>query len=92
MIDQLSILLMHPLRHTNNAFLLSNDRLAKITTNKIREAFELLDNCVSTLRKFECSTGTIPSCPLFQADEAKTVRAKLNKTPKRPAGTDTSGG
>jgi hypothetical protein len=66
MIDQLSILLMHPLHHTKNAFLLSNDRLAKITTDKIREAFELLDNCVSTLLKFECGTGTIPSCPLLK--------------------------
>ena len=46
---------------------------------------------MSTLRKFECSTGTIPSCPLFQANDAKTARAKLDKTPKRPAGTDTSG-
>ena len=91
MIDQLSILLLHLLCHTNNACLLSNDRLTKIATDKIGEEFELLANCVSTLRKVECGMGTIPSCPLFQAGEAKTARAKLDKTPKRPAGTDTSG-
>jgi hypothetical protein len=46
---------------------------------------------VSTLRKFECGTGTIPSCPLLQADEAKVARTKLDKTSTRPTGTDASG-
>ena len=46
---------------------------------------------MSTLNKFKCGTGTVPSCPLLQANEAKAVRAKLDKTPKRPTGTDTSG-
>lgn len=91
MIDQLSILLMHPLCHTKNDFLLSNDRLTEIAMDKIRKAFELLNDCVSPLHKFECGTVTIPSCPLLQADEAKAARTKLNKTTKRPAGTNTSG-
>ena len=39
MIDQLSILLTHPLHHTKNAFLLSNDMLTEIATEMIREAF-----------------------------------------------------
>jgi hypothetical protein len=90
MLDQLSILLTHLLCHTKNVFLLSNDRLAKIATDKICKTFKLLNNYVSTLDKLECDTGTIPSCPLFQADEAEAARTKLNKTSKRPAGTDTS--
>jgi hypothetical protein len=91
MLDQLSILLTYPLRHTKNTFLLANDRLRKVATDKFLEAFELLDDCVSTLRKFECGTGTIPSCPLLQAEEAKSTKSKLDKAAKRPAVTDTYG-
>jgi hypothetical protein len=82
MLDQLSILLTHPLRHTKNTFLLTSGKLHEINSDKFLEAFELLDNCVSTLRKFECGTGTIPSCPLLMADKAKTARAKGDKAPK----------
>ena len=53
MLDELSILLTYPLRHTKNAFLLTNHRLDKIATDKFHKAFKLLDDCVSTLRKFE---------------------------------------
>ena len=91
MLDQLSILLTHPLRHTKNLYLLTNDRISEIATDKFTEAFELLEDCVSTLRKFECGTGTIPSCPLLQADEAKTAKAKLDKGAKRSTGNDNAG-
>jgi hypothetical protein len=91
MLDQLSILLTHPLRHTKNLYLLTNDRISEIATDKFTEAFELLEDCVSTLRKFECGTGTIPSCPLLQADEAKAAKAKLDKGAKRVTGKDTAG-
>ncbi|KAL3803843.1 hypothetical protein HJC23_004005 [Cyclotella cryptica] len=91
MLDQLSILLTHPLRHTKNTYLLANDRIAEIATDKFVEAFELLDNCVSMLRKFECGTGTIPSCPLLQADEAKTTKSKLDKSAKRATSIDNAG-
>jgi hypothetical protein len=90
MLDQLSILLTHPLRHVKNAFLVANDRLLEVATDKLIEAFELLGDCVSTLRKFECGTGTIPSCPLVKANEAKAAKAKLDKAPKRSAGTTLS--
>ena len=90
MLDQLSILITHPLRHTKNTFLLANGKINEIASDKFTEAFELLDDCVSTLRKFECGTGTIPSCPLLMADEAKTARSKLDKAPKRTAGLDSS--
>jgi hypothetical protein len=49
MLDQLSILLTHPLRHTKNTFLLASGRLHKITTDKFHEAFKLLVDCISTL-------------------------------------------
>jgi hypothetical protein len=88
MIDQLSILLTHPLHHTNNAFLLANDRLHEVATEKFQEAFELLDDCISMLQKFECGTGTIPFCPLLQANEAKATKAKLDKAPKGATGAD----
>ena len=91
MLDQLSILLTHPLRHTKNAYLLSNNRISEIATDKFVEAFELLDDCVSTLRKFECGTGTIPSCPLLQADEAKAAKARVDRAPKRTASNDNAG-
>jgi hypothetical protein len=82
MLDQLSILLTHPLRQTKNTYLLANDRLSEIAPDKYVEAFELLDDCVGILRKFECGTGTIPSCPLLRADEAKIAEVKLDKAPK----------
>jgi hypothetical protein len=91
MLDQLSILLTHPLCHAKNAFLVANDRLSKVASDKFVEAFELLHNYVSTLRKFESGTGTIPSCPLLQADEAKATKAKLDKVPKCTAGHDPLG-
>jgi hypothetical protein len=91
MLDQLSILLTHPLCHAKNAFIIANDRLSEVTSDKFIEAFELLDDCVSTLRKFECSMGTIPSCPLLQANKAKTAKAKLDKAPKRSASNDHDG-
>ena len=91
MLDQLSILLTHPLRYAKNAFLVTNDRLSEVASDKFVEAFELLDDCVSTLRKFESGTGTIPSCPLLQADEAKVAKAKLDKMPKRTASLDPHG-
>jgi len=82
MLDQLSILLTHPLRHTKNTFLLASGKLHEITSDKFHEAFELLDDCVSTLCKFECGTSTIPSCPLLMADEAKAAKAKVDKASK----------
>jgi hypothetical protein len=91
MLDQLSILLTHPLRHMRNAFLVANDRLSEVASDKFIKAFDLLDNCISTLRKFECGMGTIPSCPLLQADEAKTTKAKLDKGPKHTASHDQPG-
>jgi hypothetical protein len=91
MLDQLSILLTHPLRYAKNAFLVTNDRLSEVTSDKFVKAFKLLDDCVSTLRKFESGMGTSPSCPLLQADEAKAAKAKLDKTPKRTAGLDPHG-
>jgi hypothetical protein len=90
MLDQLSILLTHPFCQTKNTYLLANDRLSEIASDKYVEAFELLDDCVGILRKFECGTGTIPSCPLLQADEAKVAKAKLDKAPKRTTGVDTT--
>jgi hypothetical protein len=91
MLDQLSILLTHPLCHAKNAFLVANNRLSKIALDKFIEAFELLDDCMSTLRKFESGTGTIPSCPLLQADEAKAAKAKLDKVTKCTADHDPLG-
>jgi hypothetical protein len=91
MLDQLSILLTHPLRHTKNTFLLASGKLHEIATDKFHEAFELLDDCISTLRKFKCGTGTIPSCPLLMANEAKAAKAKIDKAPECNAGPDTFG-
>jgi hypothetical protein len=88
---QLSILLTHPLCYAKNTFLVTNGRLSKVASDKFVEAFELLDNCVSTLRKFESGTGTIPSCPLLQADKAKAAKTKPDKTPKRHTGHDPHG-
>jgi hypothetical protein len=61
MLDQLSILLTHPLCHMKNTFLLANNRLHEIASDKFIEAFELLDDCISNLHKFECGTGTARS-------------------------------
>jgi hypothetical protein len=88
MLNQLSILLTHPLCHAKNAFLVANNMLSEVAPDKFAEVFELLDDCVSTLHKFESGTGTIPSCPLLQADEAKATKAKLDKAPKCSAGHD----
>jgi hypothetical protein len=90
MLDQLSTLLTHPLRHTKNTFLLTSGKLHEIASDKFHEAFELLDDHISTLRKFECDTGTISSCPLVMADEAKAAKAKVDKAPKRNTGFDAS--
>jgi hypothetical protein len=91
MLDQLSILLTHPFHHTKNIFLLTSGELHEIATDKFHEAFELLDDCISTLHKFECSTGVIPSCPLLLADKTRAAKAKVNKAPKRNAGPDMPG-
>jgi hypothetical protein len=91
MLDQLSILLPHPLHYPKNTFLVTNDRLSEVASDKFVKAFKLLVDCVSTLRKFESGTGTIPSCPLLQADEAKAAKAKMEKTPKCTAGLDPHG-
>jgi hypothetical protein len=91
MLDQLSILLTHPLCHAKNPLLIANNRLSNVTSDKFIETFELLNDCVSTLCKFESGTGTIPSCPLLQADEAKATKAKLDKAPKRTASHDPLG-
>jgi hypothetical protein len=91
MLNQLSILLTHPLCHAKNAFLISNDRLSNVTSDKFVAAFELLDDIISTLGKFECGTVTIPSCPILQANEAKAAKAKLDKAPKHTAGHNQSG-
>ena len=90
MLDQLSILLTHLLCHTKNTFILANVRLHKVTTDKFQEAFELLNDCISTFCTLECGTGTIPSCLTLQAKEAKATKSKLDKVPKRPAATDLS--
>jgi len=87
MLDQLSILLTHPFRHTKNASLVAQDNINDIATNKFIEAFDLLDNCVSTLCKFKSGTGTIPSCPLLQADKLKQAKSKLDQL-KRAAPVD----
>lgn len=47
--------------------------------DKFQEAFDILDDCINTLRKFECGTGTLPSCPLLQADELKYSKIKQDK-------------
>jgi hypothetical protein len=91
MLDQLSILLTHPLHHAKNVFLVANDRLSEVASDNYVKAFELLDDCVSTLRKCKSGTGTIPSCPLLQADKAKAAKAKLKKVPKCTAGHDPLG-
>ena len=44
MINQLSILLAHPFRHTRNTFLVAQDKIDVIATNKFMEAFDLLNN------------------------------------------------
>jgi hypothetical protein len=62
-----------------------------VGNDKFVKTFELLADCISTLHKFECGTGTIPSCPLLQAHEAKATKAKLNKAPKHTAGHGPSG-
>jgi hypothetical protein len=74
MVDQLSILLTQTFCHTPNTFLLATGWVRKIASNKHHEASELLDDCVSMLHKFECSTCTIPSCPLLQVDKAKAAK------------------
>ena len=91
MLDQLSILLTHLLRHTKNTFLLTSGKLHVIATDKFHDAFEILDDCISTLQKFETGTGMIPSCPLLMADEAKAAKAKVDKTSKRNAGPNVPG-
>jgi hypothetical protein len=91
MLDQLSILLTHPRHYAKNAFLVTNDRLSEVASDKFLNAFELINNCVSMLRKFECGTGPIPSCPLLQANEGKAAKAKLDKDPKHTAGHDHTG-
>ena len=78
----MSILLTHPLCHTKNAYLVISNRLCDINTEKFCKAFKLLDNCMRTLCKFKCGTGTIPSCPLLQATKAKQARSKQDKTNK----------
>jgi hypothetical protein len=90
MLDQLSILLTLPLCHTKNTFLLASGKLHEIASDKFHKAFELLDDCVSTLQKFEWGTGMIPSCPLLMADEAKAAKAKVDKAPKCNPGSDAS--
>ena len=79
MLDQLSILLTHPLGHTKNASLMAQGNITDIATDKFIKAFDLLDDCISTLRKFKSGTGTIPSCPLLQADELKQAKSKLDQ-------------
>ena len=82
MIDQLSILLTHPLWHTKNTLLVAQDKVVDIASDKFIEAFDLLKDCASTLRKFESDTGTILSCPLLQADNLKHAKPKLDYPPK----------
>ena len=55
------------------------NKICNIQTDKFHLAFILLDNCISTLRKFECGTGTIPSIPLLQADRFKHAKTKQDK-------------
>ena len=88
MLDQLSNLLMHPLWHTKNASLVAHGNISDITTDKLIEAFKLLDGCISTLCKFESGTGTIPSCPVLHAEDLKqaiqTGLTKLHSTSQEP--------
>jgi hypothetical protein len=84
MLNQLSILLTHPLHLTKNTFLIANERLSEVATDKFVEAFELLNNCIGTLCKFKCGTDMILSCPLLQAFKAKAAKAKLNRHPSAP--------
>ncbi len=76
MLNQLSILLKYPLWHTKNAFLVAQDKTGNIATDKFIKAFELLDDCISTLCKFESGTGTILSCSLLQAEDLKQAKSK----------------
>ena len=76
MLNQLSILLMHPLQHIQNAFLVAQDKIGEIVTKKFIDDFDLLKDCISTPCKFKSSTDTIPSCPLLQVDDLKQAKAK----------------
>lgn len=49
MINQLSILLMHPLRYTKNTLLGAKDKVVDIATDKFIEAFDLLNDCITTI-------------------------------------------
>jgi hypothetical protein len=44
MLDQLSILITHPLQHTKNTFLLASGKIHEVAADKFSEAFELLDD------------------------------------------------
>ena len=69
--------------HQINDRLCDHIKLAKeIASDKFHKALKLLDDCVSTLRKFECGTGKIPSCPLLMVDKAEAAKAKVDKAPK----------
>lgn len=91
MVDQLSILLTHPLCYTKNTFLIANDRAHDIATNKFQEAFDLFDDHISILCKFKCGTDMISSCPLLQVDKLKYPKTKHNKLLKCTTTTDLSG-
>ena len=88
MVDQLSILLTYPLHHTKNVFLPASGRMGEIASNKYHEVFEFLDDCTSTLHKFKCGTGTIPSCSILQDDETMGQPGpSLTRLPEQPAPT-----
>lgn len=65
MVNQLSILLTHPLCHTKHVYLSTNYSFCDICTEMFCEAFNLFDNFLSILHTFKCGTGknTIMSSP-----------------------------
>jgi hypothetical protein len=60
LIDQLSILLTHPLCHTKNSFLITNDRLSEVTMDKFIEAFET----TASVLYASSSVAQARSCPV----------------------------
>ena len=80
-----SPLLSYPLSSPahQNTFLVVLDKISNIPIDKFIEAFDLLDNGVSTLCKFESGKNTTPFCPLLWADNLKPAKAKLDCSAKQ---------
>lgn len=73
MLNELGILLTHFLCYAKNAFLVVQDKMGKISTNTFIEAFNLLDNHISTLHSSKwCMHHTILSTLVDDLKQAKT--------------------